>query len=207
LSRKKAAAADDDLDFDWKAALREIRKLRASFAPNLYPRRIPPPHDGVKASEYIGFVPTPMRLVHRMLQMAEIEAGETVYDLGCGDGRILISAARKYGARGVGVEIDRDRIESARQRAAEFGDRIRFLRQNVFKTDLRRADVVMIYLLPKLNAKLMPRLRKLKRGVRIVTHSFQLPGIAPYKVARVKTPEGRSHELFAYRTPLRRDKG
>ena len=200
LSRKNCAA-DDALDFDWDGAIRYLRQLRASLAPK---GRIDPPHDGVKASEYIAFVPTPMRVVHRMLEMAEIKAGETVYDLGCGDGRILISAARKYRAHGVGVEIDSERIDHARRQAGEFAGSIKFMRQNIFKTDLRRADVVMIYLLPGLNAKLMPRLRRLRWGVRVVSHNFKLPGTAPYKVARVKAPDGSTHEIFAYRSPLRR---
>ncbi len=143
-----------------------------------------------------------MVAVHRMLEMAEIEPGETVYDLGCGDGRILISAVRGYGARGVGVDIDAMRIEDARRRAGEFLHRIRFRRRNIFRTNLRQADVVMLYLLPELNGKLLPRLRNLKPGVRIVSHCFELPGVAAHKTACVKSRQGRYHRLFAYRTPL-----
>jgi len=194
---------NDDPDCDWGEVVRFLRRVRARLPRAARPRRREPERR-VKPSEYIGFVPTPMRVVRRMLELAEIQPGETVYDLGCGDGRILISAARKYGAFGVGIEIDRDRIQEARRRAEPFPDRITFRRQNVFDTGLRRADVVMIYLLPTLNAKLMPRLRRLKPGVRIVSHSFELPGVKACKTARVKCPDGYSHDIFVYRTPLRK---
>lgn len=145
-----------------------------------------------------------MRIVHRMLELAEIQEGETVYDLGCGDGRILINAARKYGAHGVGIEIDRERIEDARRRALPFADRIKFRRQNVFEVDLRRADVVTIYLLPTLNKRLLPQLRKMKRGARIVTHCFSLDGIEPYKTAHINLKDSYRRDIFAYRTPLQK---
>ncbi len=183
--------------------MRSLQKIRAGFSLKR-PYRRTPLYEGLKQGEYIGFVPTPMIVVRRMLEMAEIQAGETVYDLGCGDGRILISAIRKYDALGVGIDINRERLQEARRRAGPDSGRIRFPRQNVFKTDLRRADVVMIYLLPSLNTKLMARFRKLKRGVRVVSHSFELPGIEPYKVARIKAPDGYHHLIYAYRTPLRR---
>jgi SAM-dependent methyltransferase len=194
---------DDDLDYDWEGAMRSLQKLQAGFSVKRTYRSTPL-YEGLKPGEYIGFVPTPMIVVRRMLEMAEVQAGETVYDLGCGDGRILISASRKYDALGVGIDINRERLIEARLRAGPYTGRIRFLRQNVFQTDLRRADVVMIYLLPSLNAKLMPRLRKLRRGVRVVSHSFELPGVEPYKVARIKAPDGHHHLIYAYRTPLRR---
>lgn len=194
---------DDDLDYDWESAIRFLRELRTGA--RLRPRNYTAPiNEGLKPSEYIGFVPSPMRVVRRMLEMAEIQAGEKVYDLGCGDGRVLISAIRKYNALGVGIDINRNLLQVAKQRAGDDAARIRFLRQNIFKTDLRRADVVMLYLLPKLNAKLMPRLRKLKRGVRVVSHRFELPGVQPYKVARIKLSSGYEHFIYAYRTPLRR---
>jgi SAM-dependent methyltransferase len=194
----------DELDqYDWEGALRFVRALRPKFR-QIESRlaRTPLPHLDLPPEDYIGFVPSPMSVVHRMLELAEIQPGDMVYDLGCGDGRVLICAARKYGARGVGIEIDRDRIEDARRRASEFEDRITFRRQNVFKVDLRPADVVTLYLLPKLNERLLPRLRNLKRGARIVSHRFELPGVVAHKVARRKDSEGFQHEIFAYRTPL-----
>jgi SAM-dependent methyltransferase len=188
------------LDCDWEAAIRFIRDLRLN-APSPG-ARLRPATPRVRPDEFIGFVPTPMVAVRRMLEMADIRSGETVYDLGSGDGRILISAARRYGARGVGIDIDPVRIEDGRRRAGPLSGRIEFRRQNIFRTDLRQADVVMLYLLPVLNGKLLPLLRGLKPGVRIVSHCFELPGIAARKTACVKSREGRYHRLFAYRTPL-----
>jgi SAM-dependent methyltransferase len=158
----------------------------------------------VASEDYIGFVPTPMKIVHRMLELAEIEAGQTVYDLGCGDGRILITAVQKYAARGVGIDIDGARLDTARKRARHYLDRIAFREQNLFKVDLRPADVVTLYLLPSLNEKLMPRLAKLKRGSRIVTHCFELPDMVADKVARRKCVDGLGHNIYVYRTPLRK---
>jgi len=197
--------SDDFYTHDWERSLREARRLCAQSLriEARLAKRMGEEDLGVPPEDYIGYVPSPMRVVRRMLELAEIQAGETVYDLGCGDGRILISAARKYGARGVGIEIDRDRIGEARRRALPFQDLIVFRRQNVFKVDLRRANVVTLYLLPKLNQRLLPRLCKLKRGVRVVSHSFELPGMAPDKIAHL-TCGGRTHNIFAYRTPLRK---
>jgi trans-aconitate methyltransferase len=164
----------------------------------------PPADDHCKVApeDYVHFVPTPMKVVHRMLQLAKIQPGETIYDLGCGDGRLVITAVRRYGARGVGIDVDRERLERARRRAGPDLDRIVFRRQSVLRTDLRQADVVLMYLVARINFKLIPRLAKLKRGVRIVSHNFELPGIAPAKAARLMCSDAYSHEIFVYRTPL-----
>jgi SAM-dependent methyltransferase len=159
-------------------------------------------HCKVDPKDYVGFVPTPMKIVHRMLELAEIQPGDLVYDLGCGDGRILITAARKYGARGVGIDVDRERLALARRRAGPLAGQIAFRRQNCFKTDLRPADVLLLYLLPKLNFKLLPRIQRMKRGTRIVSHNFELPGIVAHKQARLMCSDSYSHEVFAYRIPL-----
>jgi SAM-dependent methyltransferase len=161
----------------------------------------------ISPKQYIGWVPTPLRVVYRMLELAEIEAGEIVYDLGCGDGRILKTAVRKYQARGVGIDIDPERIEKARRRSRRFLDRITFQCQNVLKTELRRADVVTIYLLPDLNRKLMPQLAKLKKGSRVITHAFALPGVQPYKVAHLTGKDGLNHDVYAYRVPFQHGDG
>jgi SAM-dependent methyltransferase len=190
------------LDCDWEAAIRFVRDVRQGLHTQSAGPRLRSAAPRILPDEYIGFVPTPMVAVRRMLEMAAIQAGETIYDLGCGDGRILISAVRRYGARGVGIEIDPVRIADARRRAQAFPGRIEFQRRNIFGADLRPADVVMLYLLPGLNGKLLPQLRHLKAGTRIVSHCFELPGIAPQKTACVKSRQGRYHRLFAYRTPL-----
>lgn len=111
-----------------------------------------------------------------MLRLATVESGDIVYDLGAGDGRVVIAAAAKFGARGVGVEIDGELVATARERAARAGvaDRVRFLKQDLFRTDLSEATVVTLYLSPNLNLQLRPRLLALAPGTRIVSHSSDM---------------------------------
>jgi ribosomal protein L11 methylase PrmA len=123
-----------------------------------------------------------------MLQLAKVTKNDVVYDLGCGDGRIVIAAAKKYGARGVGVDIDPVRIEEsiANAKAAGVSDKVRFVTQDLFQTDLHDATVVMLYLLPSLNDRLRPRLeRELRPGSRVVSHSFAMSGWEPTETATV----------------------
>jgi tRNA G37 N-methylase Trm5 len=122
------------------------------------------------------FVPTPQEVVDAMLQMANVTANDVVYDLGSGDGRIPITAAQKFGARAVGIDIDPQRIKEANENLekAMVGDKAKFLNQDLFQTDISPATVVTLYLLPSLNVKLIPTLKKLKPGTRIVSHSFDM---------------------------------
>ncbi|MGD9953163.1 MAG: cyclopropane-fatty-acyl-phospholipid synthase family protein [Burkholderiales bacterium] len=119
------------------------------------------------------YVPSPMSTVDEMLRLAEVGPEDVVYDLGAGDGRVVIAAAAKFGARGVGVEIDGELVAMARAAAARAGvtDRVRFLQQDLFKTDLREATVVALYLAPNFNLQLRPALLALPPGTRIVSHS------------------------------------
>jgi SAM-dependent methyltransferase len=122
------------------------------------------------------FVPTPQNVVDAMLKMANVTAKDVVYDLGSGDGRIPITAAQKYGARGVGIDINPERIKEANANLAKasVGEKVRFLNQDLFETDLSPATVITLYLLPSLNQKLIPTLKALKPGTRIVSHSFDM---------------------------------
>jgi precorrin-6B methylase 2 len=122
------------------------------------------------------YVPTPQNVVEAMLKMANVTSSDVVYDLGSGDGRIPITAAQKYGARAVGIDIDPERIKeaSANLAKANVSDKVRFLNQDLFETDLRPATVITLYLLPSLNQKLIPKLKQLKPGTRIVSHSFDM---------------------------------
>lgn len=123
------------------------------------------------------YVPTPQEVVEAMLEMASVTSKDVVYDLGSGDGRIPITAAQKHGARAVGIDIDPQRIKEAHEnlaKAENVGDRVRFLNQDLFETDLSEATVITLYLLPSLNQKLMPQLKQLKPGTRIVSHSFDM---------------------------------
>jgi tRNA G37 N-methylase Trm5 len=122
------------------------------------------------------YVPTPPEVVEAMLQMAGVTAKDVVYDLGSGDGRIPIAAAEKYGATAVGIDINPVRIKVAQENLAKSkaGDKVKFLNQDLFETDLSPATVITLYLLPSLNLKLMPTLKQLKPGTRIVSHSFDM---------------------------------
>jgi len=122
------------------------------------------------------YVPTPDYVVEAMLKLANVTASDVVYDLGSGDGRIPITAAQKYGARGVGIDIDPQRIKEANENLAKagVGDKVTFLNQDLFEADLSPATVITLYLLPSLNQKLMPKLKQLKPGTRIVSHSFDM---------------------------------
>lgn len=122
------------------------------------------------------YVPTPQNVVDAMLKMANVTAKDVVYDLGSGDGRIPIAAAQKYGARAVGIDINPERIKEAEANLAKanVSDKVRFMNADLFETDLSPATVITLYLLPSLNQKLIPKLKQLKPGTRIVSHSFDM---------------------------------
>jgi len=125
----------------------------------------------------VVFVPTPPEVVEAMLKAAKVSKTDVVYDLGCGDGRIVIAAAKNFGARGVGIDIDPQRIAEATDNAKKEGvtSRVTFLQQDLFTADIREATVVTLYLLPSLNVKLRPRLMdQLRPGTRIVSHAFDM---------------------------------
>ena len=134
------------------------------------------------------FVPTPQEVVDAMLEVAKVTKTDVVYDLGSGDGRIPITAAKKYGARGVGIDIDPQRVKeaSANAEAAAVTDKVKFLNQDLFTTDISQASVVTLYLLPSLNVKLMPKLKaELKPGTRIVSHAFDMGDWKPEQTLNV----------------------
>ena len=125
----------------------------------------------------VKFVATPQSVVEAMLELAHVGAADVVYDLGSGDGRIPITAAKKYGARGVGIEIDSRLIRESMDNLAKagVGDRVRFVNQDLFEANISEATVVTLFLLPRLNLQLMPKLkRELKPGTRVVSHYFHM---------------------------------
>lgn len=147
------------------------------------------------------YVPTPEAVVEAMLQVANVGKNDIVYDLGCGDGRIPVTAARKYGARGVGIDIDPQRIREANENVAKnkVGDLVKIVQGDLFEQDLSQATVVTLYLLPSLNVKLMPKLMKeLKPGTRIVSHAFDMGDWKPEKELDV---EGR--KVYYWTIPKR----
>lgn len=142
--------------------------------------------DAVRVAQKRGpdvvFVPTPDDVVAKMLELAEVGPDDQVYDLGCGDGRIVIAAAQHYGARAVGIDIDPRRIAEATANARKAGvaGRVRFIEGDLFEADLRDATVVTLYLLTRLNAKLKPKLlQELQPGTRVVSHAFDMGDWAP----------------------------
>jgi len=146
------------------------------------------------------YVPSPPDVVEKMLQMADLKEGEMLYDLGCGDGRILIMAARKYGANCVGVELDDGRYRKCVRRVRELNlqSQIRIIHGDAMDISLKDADVVTLYLLTKSNEKLRPNLeRDLKRGARVISHDFSMPGWAPSLVKEVKELSD-SHTIYMY---------
>ncbi len=132
----------------------------------------------------VPFVPTPEVVVEAMLDLAGVTSEDVVYDLGCGDGRIVIAAAKKYGARGVGIDLNPTRVEEAHNnaRAAGVEDRVKFVEGDLFKAEIAPATVVTLYLLSTVNNKLKPRLlNELKPGTRVVSHRFSMDGWEPDK--------------------------
>ena len=142
------------------------------------------------------YVPTPQEVVDAMLVLANVTAKDVVYDLGSGDGRIPITAAQKYGARAIGIDINPQRIQEANENLAKagVGDKVKFLNQDLFETDISEATVVTLYLLPSLNLKLMPTLKKLKPGTRIVSHSFDMG--TEWPAEKTEDVNGRSIYLW-----------
>ncbi len=157
------------------------------------------------------YVPTPQAVVDKMLEMAEVKKGDVVYDLGCGDGRIVVTAAKKYGVKAIGFDIDPQRVKEANEnvKSNKVEHLVTIKQEDIFTLDLREASVVTLYLLPDLNVRLMPQLAKLKPGSRIVSHDFDLRGAKPVQVVDVSTEGqaegdedyGGSHTIYKWVVP------
>jgi hypothetical protein len=151
----------------------------------------------------IHYVPTPEELVDVMLDMAHVGKDDVVYDLGSGDGRLIITAAKKYGASGVGIDIDPQRIAESRENAKKSGveDRLRFLEQDLFESDFHEATVVTLYLLSELNVRLRPQLlAQLKPGTRVVSHAFMMGDWQPDEHKTIET-NGQSYDAYYWVVP------
>jgi SAM-dependent methyltransferase len=179
-----------------------IQSLGESQAPprELGPSRPPP-------LIFIEYVATPHDVVVQMLKLAGVGPDDVVYDLGCGDGRILIAAAKKYGCRAVGFDLDPLRVEEARANAAKQGvaDRVTVEQKDVLTVDLRAATVVTIYLGTELNRRLIPHLEQLPPGARIVSHNFGIGDFVPDKVIRMTSDEDHEeHLIYLWTGPLKK---
>jgi SAM-dependent methyltransferase len=153
----------------------------------LLPARVRAQTDAPARVPDVVFVPTPDEVVNAMLEVARVGPTDVLYDLGSGDGRIPIAAAKRFGTRGLGIDIDPQRIRDANANAVTAGvtDRVRFVQGDLFELDLAPATVITLYLLPELNLKLRPTLLKLKPGTRIVSHDFSMGDWKPERTVRV----------------------
>ncbi len=153
----------------------------------------------------VPFLVTPSEVVAAMLELAEVTDKDTVYDLGSGDGRIVLAAARERGARAVGIEIDPELVECSRQaiRAAGLESKVRVVRGDIFKQKLTPATVITFYLKPGVNDQLRPQFDRLPPGTRIVSHQFSIKGARPVKKIMVHSDEtGMEHPVYLWVTPI-----
>lgn len=154
------------------------------------------------------YVPTPQEVVDKMLDLADVRRGEVVYDLGCGDGRIPVTAAKRFGVKAWGFDINIVRVKESLDNVqrGKVESLVTIKHQDIFDLDLSKADVVTLYLLPQLNVKLIPQLDKLKPGVRIVSHDFDMEGVRPKKMITYAPSGGREHRIYLWVTPLEKEK-
>jgi SAM-dependent methyltransferase len=166
-----------------------------------------PDAGGARTPDVI-YVPTPQPIVDKMLELAKVKKTDIVYDLGCGDGRIVVTAAKKYGVKAFGFDIDPERVAEAKENVIK--NKVEHLvtieQKDIFTLDLSPANVVTLYLLPRLNVKLIPQLEKLKKGSRVVSHDFDMAGVKPIKHLTLKpAPDERDHEIYLWHIPLQHE--
>ncbi|WP_026099001.1 SAM-dependent methyltransferase [Kamptonema formosum] len=189
-----ALAAGSPRQFAAGATERQPRAQIQTPAPDLRPQ---------EGFSDVPYVPTPDAVVEEMLKLAEVTGDDVLYDLGSGDGRIVITAAQKFGTRGVGIEINPRLVQQSRENAQTAGvaDRVKFSQQNLFEADLSEATVVTLYLLPEVNLKLRPKLLKqLKPGTRIVSHNYGMGDWKPERAVMLREP-AKQHYLFYWVVP------
>jgi SAM-dependent methyltransferase len=155
----------------------------------------------------VEYEATPNRVVDVMLQLADPQLGDLLYDLGCGDGRIVVTAAERYDITAVGVDLDPERVAESRAKAVERGvdDRVTITQADLFQFDFSDAQVVALYLLPEINEQLIPQFLQLAPGTRIVSHNFGIPGYRPDQSVRIEA-EGEDdeyHVVYLWTTPLK----
>jgi SAM-dependent methyltransferase len=154
----------------------------------------------------IVYVPTPQEVVNVMLGLADVQETDLLYDLGCGDGRIVVTAAEKYGCKALGVDIDPERVRESRAnvKAANLEELVTIEQKDIFELDLSEADVVTLYLLAELNVRLIPQLEKMKPGSRVVSHAFPMAGVEPDTVVTVSHEDSSrsDHKIYLWTLPL-----
>jgi len=156
----------------------------------------------------VVFVPTPHDVVKKMLEMAKVKKGDIVYDLGCGDGRIVVAAAN-LGATATGYDINPVRVKEAKENVkknVKVEKNAKIVLEDIFTLDLSKANVITLYLLPRLNVKLIPQLEKLKPGARIVSHDFDMEGVKADRVVRFTSEDDSvGHTIYLWTTPLKKE--
>ena len=155
----------------------------------------------------VVYVGTPYDVVSQMLHMADVKKGDIVVDLGCGDARMLVLAAQKYGSRGIGYEIDPVMVRESRKNAERnrVSDLVEIIQADIFKVDISDADVLPVYLLPEMNLRLVPQFETLKPGSRLVFHNYNLEGyVYDKKVEIISNEDNSRHTLWLYTTPLKK---
>ena len=156
----------------------------------------------------VVYVGTPYDIVSQMLHMADIKKDDIVVDLGCGDARMLVLAAQKYGVKGIGYEIDPVMVRESRKNAErnDVSELVEIIQADIFKVDISDADVLPIYLLPEMNLQLVPQFETLKPGSRLVFHNYDLAGyIYDKKIEIISNEDNSSHTLWLYTTPLKKE--
>jgi predicted RNA methylase len=156
----------------------------------------------------VVYVPTPNDVVAKMLETAGVKKGDVVYDLGCGDARILVTAAKKYGCKGVGFEIHPGRFKLAQENVKKNGVEglVEVRKQDIFTADLSKATVITLYLLPELNTRLIPQFEKMAPGSRIVSHEYDMEGPIPEKTVTMTSREDADkHTIYLYTIPLKNE--
>jgi len=154
------------------------------------------------------YVPTPQDVVDKMLELAQVKKDDMVYDLGCGDGRIVVTAAKRFGCRAIGFDIDPRRVEESLENVQKnnVGHLVKIEQKDIFTLDLSKADVITLFLLSRLNVKLTPQLEMLRPGSRIVSHNFAMEGVKPDKVVTMFSSEDQfEHTVYLWTTPLKKE--
>lgn len=156
----------------------------------------------LESKKIVPYVPTPQEVVDRMLELAQVKKGDVVYDLGSGDGRIVITAAKKYGVKAVGFEIDPERIKESREniRKEGVGKLVEIRQQDIRTVDLSAASVLTMYLLPEVNLMIRPNIwKEMKPGSRVVSHDFDMGDWKPLKVEHIKDKSDWEHTIYFWR--------
>lgn len=151
----------------------------------------------------VPYVPTHEMIVDEMLKMAQVKGSDVLYDLGSGDGRIPITAAQRFGTRGVGIDLNPVRIKEANANAekAKVTEKVKFIEGDIFQQDFNEATVLTLYLLPDVNLKLRPKILQIKPGTRVVSHNYNMGDWEPESVKELKTPDGVTHYVYYWRVP------